>query len=90
MSFLLPSNHLYDKTKLTRWIRIYNHRQKSCVCFPFPNVDLGITMVLVLQNRRGSTLGRERAHYSENKGVGSKSQEFTRKFKRNGVCLNYL
>ena len=32
------------------------------VCFPFPNVDLGITVVSVLQNSRGSTLGRERAH----------------------------
>ena len=35
-------------------------------CVPFPNVDLGITAVSVLQNTRGSTLGRERAHYSEN------------------------
>jgi len=29
------------------------------VRFPFPNVDLGITVVLVLQNTRGSTLGKE-------------------------------
>ena len=39
----------------------------------FPNVDLGITVVSVLQNTRGSTLGRERAHYSENKSVRSKT-----------------
>ena len=39
----------------------------------FPNVDLGITVVSVLQNTRGSTLGRERAHYSENKSVRSKN-----------------
>ena len=30
-------------------------------------------MVSVLQNTRGSTLGRERAHYSENKSVRSKN-----------------
>ena len=43
-----------------------NTRQKSwntCVCFPFPNVDLDITVVSVLQNTRGSTLGREKAHF---------------------------
>ena len=39
----------------------------------FPNVDLCITVVSVLQNTRGSTLGRERAHYSENKSVRSKN-----------------
>ena len=52
----------------------YNPHQKSwhtCVCFPFPNVDLSITVVSLLQNRCGSTLGRVimRAHYSENKIV---------------------
>ena len=52
--------------------------------FPSPNVDLGITAVSVLQNTRGSTLGRERAHYSENTFVRSKSQEFSRKFKTSG------
>ena len=59
----------------------------------FPNVDLGITVVSVLQNTRGSTLGRERAHFSENKSVRSKNQygkEFSRKLKRNGVCFNDL
>ena len=49
---------------------------KHFLRFPFPNVDLNITAVSVLQNTRGSTLGRERAHYSENKSVRSKSQEF--------------
>ena len=70
-----------------------NPRQKSwnsCLRFPFPKVDLGITVVSLLQNMRGSTLGRERAHYSENKSVRSKSQEFSRKFKRSGVCFNDL
>ena len=66
----------------------YNPRQKSwhtCVRFSFPNVDLSITVVSLLQNRCGSTVGRVRAHYSENKIVRSKSQEFSRKFKRSGV-----
>ena len=51
---------------------------------------LGITAVSVLQNTRGSTKGRERAHYSENKSVRSKSQEFSRKFKSSGVHFNDL
>ena len=58
--------------------------------FPFSNVDLGITVVSVLQNTRVSTLGKERARYSESKSVRSKSQELSRKFKRNGVCFNDL
>ena len=40
-----------------------NTRHKSwntCVIFPFPNVDLGITVVSLLQNTRGSTLGKDR------------------------------
>ena len=37
-----------------------------------------------------STLGRERAHHSTNKSVRSKSQVFSRKFKRNTVCFNDL
>ena len=72
----------------------YNPRQKSwntCVRFPFPNVDLSITVVSVLQNMYGSTLGwGVRAHYSENTSVRSKSQEFSKKFKRSGVCFNDL
>ena len=64
--------------------------ENTCVRFLFPSVDLGITVVSVIQNTRGSTLGRERAHYSENKSVRSKSQEFSRKFKRSGVCFNDL
>ena len=41
----------------------YNPCHKSwntCVIFPFPNVDLGITVVSVLQNMHGLTLGKER------------------------------
>ena len=34
-----------------------------------------------------ATLGREMAHFSEKKSVRIKSQEFSRKFKRSGVCL---
>ena len=40
-----------------------NTRHKSwntCVIIPFPNVDLGITVVSLLQNTRGSTLGKDR------------------------------
>ena len=40
---------------------------------------MGITVVSLLQNMRGSTLGRERAHYSDNKSVRSKYQEFSKK-----------
>ena len=32
----------------------------------------------------------EDTDYSENKSVRSKSQEFSRKFKRSGVCFNDL
>ena len=51
--------------------RIYNARHKSwnnCVIFPFPNVDLGITVVSVLQNTRGSTLGKERGTFEWERG----------------------
>ena len=71
----------------------YNPRQKSwhtCVRFPFPNVDLSITVVSVLQNTHGLALGRVRAHYSENKSVRGKSEEFSKKLKRSGVCFNDL
>ena len=63
---------------------------KPWVHFYFPNVALGITVVSVLQNTRGSTLGRERTHFTEKKSVWSKSLEFSRKFKRNGVSFNDL
>ena len=49
----------------------YNTRHKSwntCVLFPFPNVDLGITVVSVLQNTRGSTLGKERGTFETEQG----------------------
>ena len=48
-------------------------QSSSKVLKHFPNVDLGITVASVLQNTRGSILGRERAHYSENKSVRSKN-----------------
>ena len=44
----------------------YNTRQKSwntCVYFLFPIVDLGTTVISVLQNTRGSTLGKERGTF---------------------------
>ena len=41
-------------------------------------IYMGITVVSVLPNTRGSTLGRKREHYSENKSVRSKSQEFSK------------
>ena len=60
---------------------INNPRQKSwntCVRFPFPRVDLGISMAPVLQNTRWEGGGEGAwAHYSENKSVRSKSQEFS-------------
>ena len=51
--------------------RIYNTRHKSwntCVIFPFPNVDLGITVVSVLQNTRGSALGKEWGTFEGERG----------------------
>ena len=48
-------------------------QSSSKVLKHFPNVDLGITVASVLQNTRCSILGRERAHYSENKSVRSKN-----------------
>ena len=48
-------------------------QSSSKVLKHFPNVDLGITVASVLQNTRGSILGRERAHYSENKSVRGKN-----------------
>ena len=40
----------------------YSSQILKCFCdfSLFPNVDLGITVVSVLQNTRGSTLGKER------------------------------
>ena len=43
----------------------FNIRQKSWntrVCFPFPNVDLGITVVSVLQNTCGVNIGEGAGH----------------------------
>ena len=59
----------------------------------FPSVNLGITVVSVLQNTRGSILGRERAHYSENKSVRSKNlktfQKFQVKVSVSTICDEY-
>ena len=54
----------------------YNTRH-TCVRFPFLNVDLGITVVSVLQNTRGSEHGGRRgAHLSEKKGMKSACKKF--------------
>ena len=42
---------------------------KHLCLFPLPNVDLGITVVSVLQNTCGSTLGREKAHFGGKNSV---------------------
>ena len=63
----------------TPYWRKDNTRHRSwntCVIFPFPNVELGITVVSVLQNTRGSTLGWKRAYFSENKGVKTECKKF--------------
>ena len=45
--------------------------------FPFLNVDLGITVVSVLQNTRYSEhWGRRGAHLNENKGMKSECKKF--------------
>ena len=58
--------------------------------FPLPNVDLGFAVISVVQNTRGSTLGREKGHFSKKTCVRSKPRDFSRKFGRNGVCFNDL
>ena len=58
--------------------------------FPFPNVDLGIAVISVLQNMRGSTLGKEGAHLSENKGEKSEYEKFSKKFRKDELCFNEL
>ena len=61
---------------------IYNTCQKSwntCACFPFSNFDLGITAISVLQNMRGSTLGKGRVTF----GWEQKCEEWIRNFREN-------
>ena len=58
--------------------------------FPFPNADLGIKVVAVLQNTSGSTLGRERTHYSENESVESKNLKNFLKNSREAVSLSTI
>ena len=44
----------------------------------------------MLLNTRSSTLGKERARLSENKGEKRECQTFSKKFKENGFCFNDL
>ena len=44
-------------------IPVTNLETWNLVIFPFPNVDLGITVVSLVQNTRGSTLGKERGKF---------------------------
>ena len=69
---------------------VLSYLQSSSKIYSPMLIYMGITVVSVLPNTRGSTLGRKREHCSENKSVRSKSQEFSRKFKRSGVCFNDL
>ena len=79
-------------------LRSYNTRLKSwniCVRFPFSNVDLCIAVIQAESSkiRVAQHWGRRGAHFrvfSENKGARSKCQNFSRKFKWNGVCFNDL
>ena len=50
----------------------------------------GFAVISVLQNTLGSTLGKERAHLSENKGGRSEWKKFGKTFKTNGSCFNDL
>ena len=64
-----------------KFILFYNTRHKSwntCVIFLFPNVDLGITVVSVLQLVLvAKHWGRKEAHLSENKGGKSENSRKT-------------
>ena len=66
------------------------------MCFPFPIVNLGITVVLVLRNTRCSTLGKEMQlemgtfEWEQIKCVKSECKKRKRKFKGNGFCFNDL
>ena len=63
----------------TPYWRKDNTRHKSwntCVIFSFPNFDLGVTVISMHQNTRGSTLGWKRAYFSENKGVKTEYKKF--------------
>ena len=70
-------------------ISVKNLEALKCISTS-PMLLWGVTVVSVRQNTRGSTLGREKAYFTEKKSVMSKFQEFSRKFKRNGVCFNDL
>lgn len=51
---------LFEPSRPT--ILVKNLETLVCV-FPFPNLDLDITVVSVLQNTRGSTLGMKRGTF---------------------------
>ena len=67
---------------------LYNPRQKSWNTSP--NVYLGITVVSVLQNTRGSILARETAHNSENKSVRSKNRKNFPEISRETVSVSTI
>ena len=71
----------------------YNTRHKSwntCVIFPFPSVDLGITVISVLQNTHGLTLGKERGTLEWEQRCEEWTYKIFQKFKKNGFCFNDL
>ena len=70
-----------------------NWSWNTCVIFPFPNVDLGITVVSVLQNTRGSTLGKERGTLEWEQRCEAWMYKISQKFKKTGfvsmICDEY-
>ena len=61
---------------------------ETLVCiFPSPMLIWALQRSQCFKIRVAQHLGRERAYYSENKFVRSKSQQFSRKFKTSGVCF---
>ena len=83
-----------DKNVLLEWAGVELQSSSKIVkrvCIsPSPMLIWPLQRSQCFKIRVASTLGRERAHYSENESVRSKSQEFSRKFKRRGVCFNDL
>ena len=89
MKIIRSENHdIYSKE--VKKLQYSSQMLKHLCDFPLPNVDLGFAVISVLQYTRGSTLGREKGHFSKKTCVRSKPREFSRKFGRNGVCFNYL
>ena len=66
----MTMNFQFSLYASNRVILQYSSKILKHLClFPLPNVDLGITVVSVLQNTRGSTLGREKAHFGGKNSV---------------------